>query len=138
MARRASSGAITLLASACFLAAAGGCVRESTARLQGAVTLAGKPLPADARAFIVFATGPDRSRSVSAPIIDGRYDSPRTPMGDVTVFFEISHPIGPERTSDRTGLPYRDVATLVPARYETGVPLNVTGDDAHRNFDLSP
>lgn len=129
---------MALLASTSVLAPAGGCVRETTARLQGAVTLAGKPIPADARAFIVFASGPDRSRSTTAPIIDGRYDSPHTPVGDVTVFFEISHPVGPERTSDRTGLAYRDVATLVPARYETGVPLNVAGDDAHRNFDLAP
>lgn len=121
-----------------LLAGAVGCVRESPARLQGAVTLAGKPIPADAQAFIVFTTGADRSHSVTAPIVGGTYDSPKTPRGDVTVFFEISHSVGPERKSDRTGLVYRDIATLVPARYETGVPIKVTGDDANRNFDLTP
>jgi len=44
----------------------------------------------------------------------------------------------PERKSDRTGLMYRDVSTLVPAKYVTGIPLKVTGDDADRTFDLTP
>lgn len=115
-----------------------GCNQPEPARIQGAVTLAGKPVPADAEAFIVFAAGPNHSTSVSAPIVNGRYDSPRTPRGDVTVFFEISHPVGPERKSDRTGLMVRDVATLVPSRYATGIAIHVDGDESGRDFDLAP
>lgn len=115
-----------------------GCTRPAPARVQGAVTLAGKPLPADAQAFIVFAAGPNRSESVSVPIVNGRYDSPQTPRGDVTVFFEINHPVGPERKSDRTGLMVRDIATLVPARYATGIGIRVDGDETERHFDLEP
>lgn len=115
-----------------------GCGSQPPARLQGSVTLGGKDLPADAQAFIVFATGSNRSASVSVPIIAGRYDSPQTPRGDVTVFFEISHPVGGEQTSDRTGLTYRNYATLVPPKYATGIPLQVVGDDEMRDFDLTP
>lgn len=120
------------------LMAVAGCGHPRPVRLQGAVTLAGRPLPADAEAFIVFATGANRATSVSVPIVGGRYDSPCTPRGDATVFFEINQPVGPERTSDRTGLTYRDVVTLVPARYATGVPIRVEADDSSRDFDLVP
>jgi hypothetical protein len=121
-----------------LLSAAPGCVGESPTRLQGKVTLSGQPLPADAEAYIVFAAEADRSGAVSVPIVGGRYDSPRTPRGEVTVFFEINQPTGPERTSERTGRTYRDIATLVPAKYATGMPLTVESDDPSRNFDLTP
>jgi hypothetical protein len=94
-----------------LLSATPGCVGESPTRLQGAVTLSGQPLPADAEAYIVFAAEADRSGAASVPIVGGRYDSPRT---------------------------YRDIATLVPAKYATGMPLTVESDDPSRNFDLTP
>ncbi len=93
-----------------LLSVAPGCVGESPTRLQGEVTLSGQPLPADAEAYIVFAAEADRSGAVSVPIVGGRYDSPRT---------------------------YRDSATLVPAKYATGIPLTVEADDPARHFDLT-
>jgi hypothetical protein len=108
-----------------------------TAHLQGQVTLGGKPLPSDATAFISFVPDKQGAETVSVPVTGGQYDSPQTPVGAVKVFFEINRPAGPMKTSERTGQPYQDIASLVPAKYATGLPLEVTGDDSNRNFELS-
>jgi len=110
---------------------------ERVARLQGAVTLNGKPLPHDAKAFLVFATEENGAASVSVPVTNGRYDSPRTPLGSLHVYFEISREVGSTRTSERTGQAYRDIENLVPAKYATGVPLEVNRDNPNQDFDLA-
>jgi hypothetical protein len=38
--------------------------------------------------------------------------------------------------SERTGQQYRDMQNMVPPQYAAGTPLEVTGDDQNRNFDL--
>ena len=107
----------------------------SAAHLSGQVTLSGKPLPGSAQAFITFASDADPNRSVSVPIAAGRYDSPATPAGPCRVFFEITT-AGPEKISERTGQPYRDIVNLVPARHADGIPLEVSGDNINQDFDL--
>jgi hypothetical protein len=134
MARKFSP--IWLLAWGAVVAGCGG-VTGNSAHLQGTVTLNGKPIPADAKAYIVFVPDVDKTKAVSASVTDGRYDMPNAPMGLAMVHFEVTHEVGPEKTSERTGQVYRDVVSLVPARLVTGSPVQVDGDDESLDFDLS-
>jgi hypothetical protein len=108
-----------------------------TAHWQGQVTLKGQPIPSDAQAFVTFVPDDKNAETVSVPIIQGRYDSPQTPMGPVKVFFEINPPVGPMKKSERTGQPYQDIVSLVPAKYATGVAVEVKGDDPNHDFQLT-
>ena len=58
----------------------------------------GRELPKECEAFIIFAPDGKKSDSVTVPVANGRYDSPKTPTGAVTAFFEINVP-GPTKKS---------------------------------------
>lgn len=119
----------------CLLLATG-CSGDAgpTAHLAGTVTLRGKPLPPDAQAGISFQ--PATGEAVKVKIVDGKYDSPETPQGKVVVTFHISKPVGPVKTSPRTGKEYQNIVNIVPPRHAVGIPLEVTGDNLEQNFDL--
>jgi hypothetical protein len=114
-----------------------GCGKHSapTAHLAGTVTIKGTPVPSDAHAALSFSSL-DGGGSVSVPITSGRYDSPTTPQGSVSVKFYISRPVGPEKVSERTGEKYQDFANLVPPEYAAGLVLEVNGDNVNHDFDL--
>jgi hypothetical protein len=114
-----------------------GCGQGSkpTTHLAGTVTIDGKPVPADAQATISFAPT-QGGESVSVPIVGGRYDSPNSPEGKLSVRFYISQPVGPEKVSERTGEKYRDIANLVPPDREAGMVIEVQEDNTSQNFDL--
>jgi hypothetical protein len=117
-------------------AGCGGSGGKPTAHLQGTVTLAGQPVPADATAHISFTpAGKDQATAASAPIVDGKYDCPAAPEGAVRVFFNITQPTGPEYTTDR-GEKARHMKDLLPPKYGSGLELQVTGENAEQNFDL--
>jgi hypothetical protein len=103
--------------------------------VSGTVTLRGKPLPADATAFISLTPAAAGVPAASAAIVGGRYDCPRTPQGQVSAVFEITKPLGPPRRSDRTGEVYQETQSLVPARYASGLPLTIEGPMT-KDFDL--
>lgn len=105
-----------------------------TAHLAGTVTLRGKPLPPDAQAGISFQ--PATGDAVKVKIVDGKYDSPETPQGKVVVTFHISKPVGPVKTSPRTGKEFQNIVNIVPPKYAVGIPLEVNGDNLEQNFDL--
>lgn len=111
----------------------GGAAR--TAHLAGAVTIDGEPVPDDADATVSFSPV-DGGQAVSVAIVNGRYDSPDTPQGSVVAKFYISRPVGPVKTSERTGEQYRDIENMVPPEAAAGVTLEVDGDDTSRDFDL--
>lgn len=120
-------------------AVATGCgVSESpVAHLQGSVTVNGNPIPEDATAYINFAPAKgNNSESVSVKVIGGKYDSPKTPRGPVLVSFDMTHPVGPEKKSERTGQMYQEVVSLVPPQYATGIQIDVQGDDPNHDFHL--
>ena len=123
-----------------WLAVALGCSGSSGAgaHVSGRVTLDGKPLPADAKAFVIFAPAAttEQSQSVSVPVVNGAYDSPNTPVGSVKVFFDVTKATGPVKKSERTGEDYQDVINLVPSEFGAGVARTVDGDMADQNFDL--
>jgi hypothetical protein len=114
-----------------------GCGESSapTAHLAGTVTIKGKPVPADAEAALSFQPL-GGGESVSVPIKNGRYDSPKTPEGSVSVKFYISRPVGPVKTSERTGQEYQDIANLVPPEHAAGMAIEVSGDNMNQDFQL--
>jgi hypothetical protein len=109
----------------------------NTAHLQGTVTVGGQPIPADASATVTFdptQTGPDK-KSVSVPIVNGKYDSPETPTGSVKAVFTIQVPDGAPFTTDR-GTQGQNYKNIVPQDKQAGVSLEVSGDNDSQNFDL--
>jgi hypothetical protein len=114
-----------------------GCGESSgpTAHLAGTVTIQGEPVPSDAQAALSFAAR-DGGESVSVPITNGRYDSPKTPQGPVTVRFYISRSVGPVKISERTGKEFQDIANLVPPEHAAGITIKVSGDNLKQDFKL--
>ena len=106
-----------------------------TAHLAGAVTIGGAPLPSEADAALAFRP-PGSAKAVSVPIKNGRYDSPNTPVGSVSVQFYISRRVGPVKKNDRGGPDYQDIENLVPSDKATGVSITVSGDNLNQNFAL--
>lgn len=113
----------------------GGSSSGSTAHLQGAITLAGQPLPAEAEGAITFRSA--SGSAVTAPIAQGRYDSPATPKGAVKAYFSINKPTGKTYKSERTGADVAETISIVPARVNSGVDVEVSGDNSDQNFDLA-
>lgn len=114
-----------------------GCRESSvpTVHLAGAVTINGDPVPNDAQAALSFEPR-GGGESVSVPITNGRYDSPRTPQGSLSVKFYISQHVGPIKISERTGEKYQEVANLVPPEHAAGTVIKVSGDNLNQDFEL--
>lgn len=114
----------------------GGSSSGNTAHLEGTVTLGGQPLPADVEASILFRpTQSGQGKTISVPVIDGRYDSPDTPTGAVKAFFTIQQPTGRVFDNDR-GAPIKEQKSLVPDKYGAGLDLTVSDDNDGQNFEL--
>jgi hypothetical protein len=131
-----------LTLNACFAAAiawCSGCGNSSsgTAHLQGTVTIGGQAIPTDATGQISFTpTGKGQKPAATAAIVNGKYDCENVPTGPVRVNFTITHPNGPEYTTDR-GVTARPIENLVPAKFSAGIEETISGDDAAKNYDLS-
>ena len=113
----------------------GGASSGNTAHLQGAITLGGQPLPADAEGAVTFRSV--SGSAVTAPIAHGRYDSPATPKGTVKAYFTISKPTGKTYKSERTGAEVAETISIVPASVTGGIDVDVSADNAEQNFDLA-
>jgi hypothetical protein len=113
----------------------GGSSSGNTAHLEGTVTIGGQPLPADAEGAITFRS--DSGGAATAPITQGRYDSPATPKGAVKAYFTISKPTGKTYKSERTGADVAETISIVPASVSGGVDVEVSGDNSEQNFDLA-
>jgi hypothetical protein len=109
---------------------------KPTAHLQGTVTIARAAIPADAQASITFKpTVTGQARSTSAQISGGKYDAPDVPVGAVTVYFNVQQATG-RMVREGTGSPYREMHSLVPEKYGTGMALEVLEDNSDQNFNL--
>jgi hypothetical protein len=114
-----------------------GCGKGSgpTAHLAGTVTIGGAPIPSDADAALAFKP-PGSAKAVQVPITSGRYDSPNTPVGSVSVQFYISRRVGPVKKNERGGPDYQDIENLVPPDKATGMSITVSEDNLNENFAL--
>ena len=128
--------AAALLAVAVVVGCGSGGSSRPTAHLQGSVSIGGQPVPDNAEASITFKpTASGQARSTSALISKGKYDAPDVPTGPVTVYISIQQPTG-RQVTENVSRPYDEFRSLVPAKYEGGVPLKVEGDNDEQNFDL--
>jgi hypothetical protein len=115
-----------------------GCSKSThVAHVQGKVTLNGREISKDTQAFITFKPEDKKIEEVTVQVINGRYDSPKNPTGALRAFFEINSMEGPAKKSQHSGQEYREVKSLVPSKYVTGVPLTIEGDEPNRDFQLT-
>jgi hypothetical protein len=109
-----------------------------TAHLQGTVTLAGAPIPADATATITFSPLDSDSNAVpaSSPIKDGKYDVPDAPLGKVRVNLSINRLTGKMAAPGGEGRPEPEVQSFVTRSWWEGQEIQVEGDNPSLNFDV--
>jgi len=76
------------------------------------------------------------AKSAGVRIVDSKYDSPQTPVGEVKVFFSIQQPTG-KMISDAGGPPFQELRSIVPSGAENGISLTISGDNQAQDFDLN-
>lgn len=116
-----------------------GCDGQSgaTTTLSGQVTIGGQPIPSDATASVSFRPiGGQKAQPVSALIANGGYRCDAVPLGPVVAEFDIRQPVGPMKTSARTGAQYQEEKSLVPANHAAGIEFEVKAGDESRDFEL--
>jgi len=120
---------------------AGGCRSSQSspvAKLEGNVTIGGKPLPADAEgslAFMPAARG--EARPARATLAGGHYKADDVPVGLVQVTFNITRKTGKMLMGPNDPVhqsPER--IDLVPEAARSGMQIEVKGDNPHQDFDL--
>ncbi|AGA28077.1 P-loop NTPase family protein [Singulisphaera acidiphila] len=115
----------------------GGCGSGSTsanyksARLEGEVTLDGKPLDDGA---IQFVPQDQQAPPVTVPILKGRYVASKVGLGKVTVMLSGATAERPAVVSSSYTPP---PSVTIPARYKNGFPIEVKEDTADQNFAMS-
>lgn len=137
--RKSLTWASTLAALALLMLPLVGCDGQSstTTTLSGQVTIAGQPIPPDAKASVSFRPiGGQKAQPVSALIADGAYRCDDVPLGAVVAEFDIRQPVGPMKTSPRTGAQYQEEKSLVPATHSAGIEFEVKVGEESRNFEL--
>lgn len=116
-----------------------GCGGKETAypgvKLEGTVTIAGKPLADGLILFMPHEHG--RGGGVKAVVKDGRYTADKVPTGKVRVTFNAMQETGrmiESASSPGKLLPER--IDLIPAKYRSGVPLEVKEEQLKQDFNL--
>jgi hypothetical protein len=131
---------IAILAALVATALAGcgsGSSGKPTAHLSGTITIDGQPVPANVVGSVTFRPpGTGQASPVTAQVIDGKYDCPNVPQGDVTVFFQLVQQTG--KMLGEAGRQYPEIRNLLADKYSvSGIDLNVTDDNSNQNFDLT-
>jgi hypothetical protein len=125
-----------------LLVLAGGCGSggrtEPVAKLEGAVMIGGKPLPADAEGIITFMPATrGEAPPVQAKIASGQYKADKVPKGQVLATFNITKMTGKMlKTSPDDIHPTPERINLVPEASRMGVKFEVQGDNPKQDFDL--
>jgi hypothetical protein len=122
---------IVLLAGALF---AGGCGHASnsqaTAKLAGKVTLDQQPLESGRIQFLPRQSGQPAGAEIEA----GHYSAERVPLGSVRVLFTSVRETG--RTINEGGHTFPDRVSLIPAAYQSGIEIQVSGNKDDQDFAL--
>lgn len=102
-----------------------------SARLEGEVTLDGKPIP---EGTIQFVPQDQKAPPTTVPILEGRYVAPKVGLGRVIVTMNVAPPERPA-VIDSSYTPPPTVT--IPDRYRKGVPIDVKEDKSDQDFAMS-
>jgi hypothetical protein len=103
-----------------------------SARLEGSVTLDGKPITQGSLQFM-----PQDISQVpvtAASIVDGRYVAEAVPRGKLRVLPSATKETGKMIKEYSSSRP--EVINLIPEKYRAGIPIEVTGDNPNQDFPL--
>jgi hypothetical protein len=111
---------------------------EPVAKLEGNVTIGGKPLPADAEGTVIFMPAArGEAPPAQAKLAVGHYKAENVPKGQVLATFHISRLTGKMlKTSPDDIHPTPERVDLIPESLRAGVKVEVQGNNPHRDFDL--
>jgi hypothetical protein len=122
-----------LLLAASVLGCDAGKSTYPTARLEGSVTVDDQPIPEGNLQFVRQDGG--QAVVTAAAIVDGRYVAESVPRGRLRVLLSATKATG--KMIKEYNTPRPEVINLIPAKYRmTGIPIEVTGDNANLNFAL--
>lgn len=102
------------------------------ARLEGSVTIGGKPIPEGRIQFVPLDSG--QGLATSTEIVDGRYRAEEVPLGSVSVMISATRETGRMITEYST--PYPEIVNIIPEKYRSGVRIDVAGDNLQQDFKL--
>lgn len=133
--RKKKTAVLPALALSCVLTGCGG-PGYPVCTWEGSVNLKGEPVPSSATATITVSSTDAKtaSRSVSAPIVDGKYVLENVPQGEVLVQFNIVQET-PAKNPEDAARGMTDVKNLMPRKFK---PLTETanGDETNKNFEI--
>ena len=133
--RKKKSAVLPALALSCLLTGCGG-PGYPVCTWEGTVSLKGEPVPSDATATITVSSTDAKtaSRSVSAPIVNGKYVLENVPQGEVLVQFNIVQET-PAKNPEDAARGMTDVKNLMPRKFK---PFTETanGDAIDKNFEI--
>jgi hypothetical protein len=111
---------------------------EPVAKLEGTVTIGGKPLPSDAEGSVTFMpTARGEAPPVQAGLAAGHYKAENVPKGQVTATFHISRLTGKMLKASPDDIhPTPERIDLVPEALRAGLKVEVKGDNPRQDFDL--
>jgi hypothetical protein len=136
--RRAAFASAPLLIAAATICTGCGPAANKTARLAGAITIAGQAPPADARIRLnISPTTPKQGGGAGSRVTGNQYDCTSCPLGKVTVYIAINHSTG-DNPTDAARARGDESTSLIDPIYSAGIELDVTGDNLKQDFDLKP
>jgi hypothetical protein len=101
-----------------------------TARLEGQVTVDNQPLSTGRIQFYPKGTG----QPADAEIAEGHYVADLVPKGKVRVTFTAVKKTG--KTIHEPGHDFPELVSIIPEQYQSGIEINVEGDNPSQDFKL--
>jgi hypothetical protein len=110
---------------------------KPTAHLSGTITIDGQPVSDNVVGSVTFRPpGTGQASPATAQVIDGKYDCPNAPQGNVTVFFQLIQQTG--KMAGDPGRQYPETRNLLAEKYSvSGIDLTVTDDNSNQDFALT-
>lgn len=102
-------------------------------RLTGTVAIDGQPVEQGSLSFTPEGPGP--AQAVGALIANGRYTAEKVPLGKVRVLFNATRKTGKAPSEHDKPIPI--LMDLVPAKYRSGMAIEVQKGQSEQNFDLT-
>ena len=103
-----------------------------SAKVAGSVTLDGKPI---AEGTLQFIPGEgSKGQTASGQIRDGKYSAENVPIGKLKVLPNAVKKTGKLLTE--YSQPEEEVINIIPAKYQAGIDIEITGDNPALNFEL--